>query len=78
MVKGTSSPSRPIYSRRSETPDVLRLRLGILNDDPGRRSLAHFWVDSKAAWFDIADTLPQFAAGPAEHEQELAAILKVR
>jgi len=49
--------------------------LGILNDDPGRRSLAHFWVGSKAAWFDIADTLPQFTAGPAEHEQELASIL---
>jgi len=49
--------------------------LGILNDDPGRRSLAHFWVGSKAAWFDIADTLLQFTAGPAEHEQELASIL---
>jgi len=68
----------PIYSRRANAPDVLRLRLGILNDDPGRRSLAHFWVGSKAAWFDIADTLPQFAAGPAEHEQDLATILKVR
>ncbi len=43
----------PIYSRRANAPDVLRLRLGILNDDPGRRSLAHFWVGSKAAWFDI-------------------------
>jgi len=57
---------------------VLRLRLGILNDDPRRRSLAHFWVSSKAAWFDIADDLPQFAGGPAEHEQELATIIKVR
>jgi len=57
---------------------VLRLRLGILNDDPRRRSLAHFWVGSKAAWFDIADDLPQFAGGPAEHEQELATIIKVR
>ena len=68
----------PIYSRRPDAPDVLRLRLGILNDDPRRRSLAHFWVGSKAAWFDIADDLPQFAGGPAEHEQELATIIKVR
>jgi glyoxylase I family protein len=51
---------------------------GILNDDPGRRSLAHFWVGSKAAWFDIADTLPQFAAGPAEHDRELPTIFKVQ
>jgi hypothetical protein len=66
----------PIYRRNAADPDLLRLRLGILNDDPERRSLAHFWVGSKAAWFDITDDLPQFATGPAEHEQELAAILK--
>ena len=60
----------PIYSRRPDTPDVLRIRLGILNDDPGRRSLAHFWVGSKATWFDIADTVPQFTAGTAEHDSE--------
>jgi hypothetical protein len=33
-------------------------------------------VSSKTAWFDIADALPQFTAGPAEHEQELAAMFK--
>jgi hypothetical protein len=49
---------------------------GLLNDDPGRRALAHFWVGSKAAWFEITDTLPQFAAGPADHAEELAAIFK--
>jgi hypothetical protein len=68
----------PIYSRRPDAPEVLRLRLGILNDDPGRRSLAHFWVGSKAPWFEIADALPQFSGGPAEHEQELASIPKER
>ena len=68
----------PLYSRRGDAPDVLRLRLGILNDDPERRCLAHFHVASKAAWFEIADDLPRFAAGPAEHEQELAALRKPR
>src|SRR5690242_14861226 len=34
----------PIYSRQPSVPDVYRIRLGILNDDPERRSLAHFWV----------------------------------
>ena len=60
----------PLYSRRPDDPNVLRLRLGILDDDPGRRSLAHFWVGSKAAWFAITDALPQFTAGPAEHAEE--------
>ncbi len=66
----------PIYSRREATPDVLRIRLGLLNDDPERRALAHFWVGSKAPWFEIADNLPRFAGGPAEHQQELATIFK--
>src|SRR5205809_2866492 len=62
----------PLYSRRPDAPDVLRIRLGILNDDPQRRLLAHFFVGSKAPWFEITDGLPQFAEGPAEHAQELA------
>lgn len=57
---------------------MLRLRLGILNDDPERRSLAHFYVGSKAAWFEIADELPQFAEGVAEHAEELATMFKTR
>jgi len=68
----------PVYSRRRDAPDVVRLRLGLLSDDPERRSLAHFWVQSKAPWFEIADGLPQFAAGPAEHEREIATMLKAR
>jgi len=64
----------PLYSRRTEAPDVYRIRLGILEDDPGRRPLAHFWVGSKAPWETIADDLPQFAAGPAEHAHEIAAL----
>jgi hypothetical protein len=66
----------PIYSRRSQAPDVLRLRLGILNDDPGRRPLAHFHVGSKAAWFEIADELPRFGGGPEDHAEEIAVRLK--
>jgi hypothetical protein len=68
----------PVYSRRTATPDALRLRLGLLNGDPERRALAHFWVGSKAAWFAITDDLPQFAGGPSDHEGEVAARLKPR
>jgi hypothetical protein len=68
----------PIYSRRAEAPDVFRLRLGLLDDDPERRPLAHFWVGSGAPWYTICDDLPQFAQGPAEHADELAAKFESR
>ena len=53
----------PIYSRRASEPDLRRIRLGSLDADPERRPLAHFWVGSKAPWFEISDGLPQFEAG---------------
>ena len=67
----------PIYSRRTEAPGVFRVRLGLLDSDPERRPIAHFWVASRAPWYAITDDLPQFARGPAEHEHELASKIKV-
>jgi len=32
----------PLYSRRRDAPDVLRL--GLLDDDGGRRPLCHLWA----------------------------------
>lgn len=54
----------PVYSRTTSDPGHLRVRLGTLDQDPGRRSLAHVWVSSKAPWFEIGDALPQFPEGP--------------
>jgi len=56
----------PIYSRVISDPDTFRLRLGMLDGDPGRRPLAHVWVSSKARWFEITDALPQFASAPPD------------
>jgi hypothetical protein len=53
----------PVYSRRDSEPGILRLRLGLLDGDPGRRPLAHVWVGSKAPWYEITDSLPRFEAG---------------
>jgi hypothetical protein len=53
----------PIYKRRSSAPDVARIRLGLLEDDPGVRARVHVFVADKAPWFEIADSLPQFAQG---------------
>ena len=54
----------PVYSRTTADPDHLRIRLGLLDQDPGRRALAHVWVSSKAPWFEITDRLPQFPEAP--------------
>lgn len=37
---------------------------GPLDDDPGVRPMAHIYVGSKAAWFEIRDSLPQFDEMP--------------
>jgi hypothetical protein len=44
-------------------PGQIGLPLGTLDDDPGVRPSAHVFVDSKAPWFEIADSLPQFSEG---------------
>ena len=54
----------PIYSRVDSDPETLRVRLGTLDGDPGRRPAAHVWVGSKAVWHAITDDLPQFEKGP--------------
>lgn len=53
----------PVYSRRTTEPDTVRIRLGTLDGDPGKRAVAHGWVGSKAPWFEITDQLPQFEDG---------------
>ena len=40
---------------------VINVPAGTLDDDPGLRPQRHIFVDLKASWFDIADTLPRFS-----------------
>src|SRR5262249_61075688 len=44
-------------------PEIIRIRLGLLDADPGRRPLAHIWVSEKAPWFEITDDLPRAERG---------------
>lgn len=53
----------PLYSHADATADVLSVRCGTLDDDPGLRPAAHFFVASKAPWSEIADDLPQVPGG---------------
>jgi hypothetical protein len=53
-----SSLGVPTNGRLSE------ITLGSLDSDPGVRPIEHIFVGSKAAWFEIADSLPQHDAWP--------------
>ncbi|MEO8603177.1 MAG: GFA family protein [bacterium] len=53
----------PIDSHGEATRDIVSLRVGRLDDDPPLRPSLHLHVDSKAAWDDIGDTLPQLLGG---------------
>jgi hypothetical protein len=53
----------PVYKRWQHQQDSLRIRLGLLDGDPGLRARAHFWVDVKPPWYEISDALPQYPEG---------------
>jgi hypothetical protein len=47
--------------RRSPARGVVVVPIGSLDDDPKTEPLAHQFVASKAAWYEIHDRVPQFA-----------------
>jgi hypothetical protein len=61
FCKGCGSP---VYSQRDSLPGVLRLRIGLINEDIDAPLAAHFYAGSKANWWPVCDGVPQFEAGP--------------
>jgi hypothetical protein len=53
-----------IMPRIDRTRGLAVIPMGSLDDDPGMRPLAHIFVGSKAPWYTITDTLPQYAEYP--------------
>lgn len=47
---------------------VGEVALGTVDGDPGMRPREHIFVGSKAPWYEITDTLPQFEEWPGETE----------
>src|SRR5690606_20046693 len=43
---------------------MVNVPAGTLDTDPGLRPQANIFVDSKAAWFDLTDSLPRYAEAP--------------
>jgi hypothetical protein len=56
----------PLLSRFDDYPEVHGLPLGALDDDPGVKPVFHVFVASKAPWFEITDSLPQFPELPTK------------
>jgi hypothetical protein len=56
-----SACGSPIFSRAEATAQVVSVRSGTLDADPGVRPAFHAHVASKAAWTEIRDELPQAA-----------------
>ena len=49
----------PVFAEAGDMPDLVRLRLGLFDDDPGARPAYHWAVNFKAPWYEIRDDLPQ-------------------
>lgn len=50
-----------LYTSHPENPDILAIRMGALDQDPGIRPLAHQFTAYAAPWFPVPDDdLPKF------------------
>jgi len=54
----------PIIGRRDSAPETLRLRIGTLDTPLEAKVSAHIFVASKAEWYDICDSAPQYEERP--------------
>ncbi len=53
-----------LFIRRLDQPEFTVVTLGTVDGDPHARPERHVFVESKAAWYDLADALPQFKIYP--------------
>ena len=53
----------PLFKRIDAVPQVLGLRMGSLDSDPGRAVELHGFVDSKVPWVTLDDGLAQESGG---------------
>lgn len=54
----------PVFKYFPEPPNLMTVRAGTLDADPGVRPSGHIWVREKAPWYEITDGLPQYPTGP--------------
>jgi hypothetical protein len=50
----------PLYARSNVDPSDIRVRLGGFEGDLDVTITGHVWTSSKASWYEIEDSIPQF------------------
>lgn len=58
-----SNCGSPLYSARSDLPQVKRLRMGTIETEFTCDYKYHIYTDSKASWHDITDQYQKFTEG---------------
>lgn len=62
----------PVFSKRDQVPDVIRIRAGLIDGVLGTKPGVHFYVASGADWWEINDDLPHFSGAEIARTQDLA------
>lgn len=52
-----------VFARVDTKPEMVLIRAGSIDGDPGVRPQMHIWVEAKAPWHEICDNIPQYQAG---------------
>jgi len=50
----------PIWSERLDKPEVVRLRVGLINEEISAQVRSHAFVTSKVKWYSICDSAQQY------------------
>jgi hypothetical protein len=50
----------PVYSSRDSSPELLRVRAGLIEEPLPVRPIAHIFAGAACNWWPITDSLPQF------------------
>ncbi len=50
----------PIMSKQVTVPDIIRIRLGLIESEITERPIAHTYMNSKANWETMCDDLPKY------------------
>jgi hypothetical protein len=56
-----------LISTYDNEPEKIGVPLGGLDQAPSNRPEGHIFVDSKSAWFEVTDNLPQYGQWPGSH-----------
>lgn len=58
----------PLISTYENKPDILGIPLGGIEGIEALEVTAHIFVASKASWYEIPDSVPQYEAWPGDEE----------